>query len=64
MTQAATAVKKKEWDTTLLPVMKCVLGKKGIEQRQANEVDKMKVSWTWSWALLPVMCSSLSAPDT
>eukprot|EP00392_Amoebophrya_sp_AT5.2_P000401 g402.t1 len=36
---------KKDWDATLLPLVKTVLGKKGIEQRQAAEVDRKKVDF-------------------
>ncbi|CAD7966679.1 unnamed protein product [Amoebophrya sp. A120] len=37
--------KTKEWDPNLLPLIKTVLGKKGIEQRQAAEADRKKVDY-------------------
>ncbi|CAD7931595.1 unnamed protein product [Amoebophrya sp. A25] len=42
---ASSPPKGGDWDGTLLPLIKCVLGKKGIEQRQAAEVDRKKVDF-------------------
>ncbi len=39
----STDEKPREWDAIMLPVMKALVGKKGIELRSASEVDKKKV---------------------